>query len=185
MKKLLAIVLSLMLVLSLAACSEAGNGNETNPGNTTGSSKPDDGDTPSGGLEGYPADLNEWTADDIVRYFTEAGVFTNESWVMVMGPKEWAGTAINDYITYMDNTGMVSISIATFDPENEMVDVPAFLDFVRENHTYDESLYLQPVDHMVGNMTFTFEGTMDEEVYNAMLTAYNALLEGLGVTPDF
>lgn len=174
MKKLIAMTLALMLALSLAACGETNNtdGDPDNAGNTV-------------SLEGYPTDINEWTTDDFTKYFTEAGIFTDESKLFVMGPEYWVGTAISNYLEYYDEGEEIHLMICLYDPSDESVDVEAFLDFVRENHTMDETMYLQPVDHLVGNVSFTYNDTLDEETYEAIDAAYNALVEGLGVTPDF
>lgn len=174
MKKIIAMILALMLALSLAACGETNNtdGDPDSAGNTV-------------SLEGYPTDINEWTTDDFVNYFTEAGVFTDSEALYISGTDVWAGTALSGNVFYADSTGLCSINIYLFDEDNPAADVPAFLSYVRENHTFDESLYLQPVDHLVGTVAFTYSPTTDEEIFEAMDAAYNALVEGLGVTPDF
>ena len=199
MKKLFAIALALVMVLALAACSGSNNTPDpTEAPKATGvpqaTEAPEVTDAPevtedpkqSGGLEGYPADPSDWTSEDIIRYFKEAGVFTNEDWIVVQDhPTYYPGFAINECVSYMDMDGLVSIGIFNTDPANGDADVDAFLAGVRETHAFPEDLGSVPMDHMIGDLLFWYSFTADEDVYNAMDAAYNKLVEDLGVTPDF
>lgn len=129
----------------------------------------------------------DWTSTDIVNYFTEAGVFTNEDWVYVQDhPTYYAGTAVHECAGYMDEEGLVMICVFNTDPNNgETLDVDAFLQGVRDTHALPEDLSSLPVDHMVGDLIFFYRFTADETVYNAFDAAYEQLVAALGVTPDF
>lgn len=168
MKKLLVILLALTLVLAMAACGK----DDKTP------------DTPEGGvdLSAYPASFNDWTADDITRYFTEAGVIP-EGEAFHVGPEEYAGTAFHDYIGYSNEIDLTMITIWILDPDHPSV--PELRDYIRENHSFDESYHFIPVDHLVGNVVFWYSTTVDEDAFNAIETAYNDLVAGMGVTPDF
>lgn len=142
------------MVLALAACS--GSNNTPDPTEAPkatdvpqATEAPEVTDAPevtedpkqSGGLEGYPADPSDWTSEDIIRYFKEAGVFTNEDWIVVQDhPTYYPGFAINECVSYMDMDGLVSIGIFNTDPANGDADVDAFLAGVRETHAFPEDL---------------------------------------------
>ena len=57
MKKLTAMLLALMMVISLAACSSEDPGNSSNPGNDPSVNNPDDGQ----GATGKQDDIVLWT----------------------------------------------------------------------------------------------------------------------------
>ncbi len=168
MKKLLALILSLTMVLCLAACGG--------------------GDDKSGEVDmsKYPADINEWTAQNFNDYFTEAGVYTNEDWVNFQDHAQYySGTAIDEAGGYMDDAGMINIAVFIVDPDSIEADGEALLNYVKENKCLTEDFSAMPIDHMVGNALFWYSYTSDEEVYNAFEEAYNNLVEALGVTPEF
>lgn len=172
MKKVLVMVLALMMLFGLAAC-----GNEAK-----------DKTTEAAGIDmsKYPADINEWTSQNFLDYFAEAGVFTKSEWTYIQDHANYyVGTAVNECAGYMDDTGMIMISIFTFDPESTEVDVKAALESIRTNKTLPAELGSIPVDHMAGNVVFWYSMTTDEAAYNAMDAAYNELVKALGVTPDF
>ena len=82
MKKLFALLLAMMMVLALAACSDPGS-NPDPSNNNAGTQE----SAPAGGvdLSAYPAGLNDWTGQNFIDYFTAAGVFAEgpgrESWL--------------------------------------------------------------------------------------------------------
>lgn len=172
MKKVLAMVLALMMVLAMTACNGGGA----------------DKTTEAGGIDmsKYPAKLNEWSGQNFLDYFKEAGVFTNEEWTYVQDHATyWAGTAVDECAGYMDMDGLVMICVFIVDEDSTEADAKAFMDHVRTNKMFPEDLSSIPVDHMVENVIFWYSATVDEAVYNAMDAAYNNLIQAMGVTPDF
>lgn len=169
MKKLLALILSLTMVLCLAACGEDGGAKEVD-------------------MSKYPTDINEWTAQNFNDYFTDAGVYTNADWVYLQDHATyWAGsgTAIDECGGYMDDAGMVNIAVFTIDPNSLEADATELINYLKENKCMPEDLMGFPVDHLVGNVIFWYGTTADEDVYAAFDKAYNDLIAALGVTPDF
>lgn len=135
---------------------------------------------------GYPSDPSAWTSDDLIKYFKDAGVFENEDWLAVQDhPTYYPNMGINECVSYMDNDGLVLISIFNTDPENGDADVEAYLAGVRETHALPADLGSVPVDHMVGDLVFWYSFTADEEVYNKMDAAYNQFITEFGFTPEF
>lgn len=173
MKKLITLMLSLLLVLSLVACS------------TPSDDKKAEGDAAID-MSQYPADPYEWSGEDLVRYFKEAGVFTKEEYIFIQDhPTYYAGTAVNEAVSYMDDDGLIMICIFNTDPANGDADVDAFLAELRESHTMPEDLSSLPMDHMIGDLIFFYSYTADEEVYNAFDAACQQLAKDLGVEMDF
>ena len=198
MKKLLALFLAMMMVLSLAACADSGGGSTGNPSSDPGTqeSAPAGGgesQEPSGGvdLSAYPADLNDWTGQDFIDYFTAAGVFVEgngrETWLQDH-VDYWPGTPVSECAGYWDDDGLILIMIFTFDgslPDTTPEDANAWKGSIRENQMLPEDFGSFPVDHLVGDVAFCYMLTTDDDVYNAMDAAYNDLVSAMGVTPDF
>ncbi len=169
MKKLLALILSLTMVLCLAACGEDGGAKEVD-------------------MSKYPTDINEWTAQNFNDYFTDAGVYTNADWVYIQDHATyWAGsgTPVDECGGYQDDTGMIGIAVFTIDPNSLEADAEAFLQSVKDTKTFPTDYGSFPVDHLVGNVIFWYSATADEDVYAAADKAYNDLIAALGVTPEF
>lgn len=207
MKKVLAILLALMMVLTLASCSSSGGKDSTGGGNNDNSSiggnndnsgkdgENNDNSGKDGGLDidmsKYPATIEEWTGQNFVDYFTEAGVFKNsdglETWMQ--DHEYWTGMPVSECVGCWDDPGMfvVIITILTPDlPDSSQEQYDEWMAGFRENKTCpDEGVYLYP-DHMIGNVIFEYETSiLDEELYGKMSTAYENLVSALGVTPDF
>jgi|GEM_PF-4630820 len=138
-------------------------------------------------LSAYPSDINEWTAEDLMNYYTEAGVFANEDWKFLQEHDPYnVGTPINEVACYMNDDDTVYIAIFTFDEELQEDGIEECLETIRTDHTLEiggEAVF--PIDHMTGNIAYCYSYTSDEDVYNAMDEAYNNLVEGLGITPEF
>ena len=198
MKKLLALFLAVMMVLSLAACADSGGGDTGNPNSDAGTqeSNPAGGGEskePSGGgaLSGYPADLNDWTGQNFIDYFTAAGVFTEgsgrESWLQDHADY-WPETPVSEAVGYWDDDGLILIMILTFDgslPDTTPEAASDMKDYIRGNKMLPEDFGSFPIDHLVGDVAFCYMLTTDDDVYNAMDAAYNDLVTAMGVTPDF
>jgi predicted small secreted protein len=180
MKKFLAIISIMILTCALTAC-----------GSSTGE---DAGITVKDvDISAYPADINEWTAQNIIDYFSEAVEFPKdcETWVQDH-ETYYSGLPINECAGCWDEAGNVTIMFFTFSGDNpdttpEAVESmkQAIIDSPTHTYTEDEDLYLPAFDHMVGNIGFSYNETVDEDVYNAVDSAYNQLIEKMGVTPDF
>ena len=169
MKKLFALALTLIMVLSLAACSTAGNG----------------GKTDGVDMSKYPADINSWTAQNFNDYYTDCGVYTDKQYVYVQEHEGyWTGTAFDEASGYMDDVGATSI-ICILDPDSTEGDASAVAEYIRTNKAFDEDFSSMPVDHLAGNVVFVYGISADEEFYSAMEKATQDLFTALKVTPDF
>lgn len=202
MKKLLALALAMMMVLSLAACGDSGSGNTGNPNSDPGtqestpaggeSQEPSGGDTTGGtDLSAYPADLNDWTGQNFIDYFTAAGVFTEgngrETWLQDH-VDYWPETPVSECAGYWDDDGLILIMIFTFDgslPDTTPEAASEMKNYIKENQALPEDYMGMPIDHLVGDVAFCYMLTTDDDVYNAMDAAYNDLVSAMGVTPDF
>lgn len=202
MKKLLALFLAMMMVLSLAACSDSGSNpsapnsdagtQESTPAGGEESQGPADGDTTGGvDLSAYPADLNDWTGQNFIDYFTAAGVFAEgpgrESWLQDH-VDYWPETPVSECAGYWDDDGLILIMIFTFDgslPDTTPEAASEMKNYIKENQALPEDYMGMPIDHLVGDVAFCYMLTTDDDVYNAMDAAYNDLVSAMGVTPDF
>lgn len=185
MKKLLAILLALMLVLSLAACGGDKDGGDTKDPNETQTNGTDVD------LSKYPADLGTWTAQNLLDYFTEAGVFTEgsdrESWFQDHA-NYWSDTPFNECSGYWDDLGEIQVMFFTFDdtlPDTTPEEVAAMKESIKANKFLPEDYSAMPIDHMVGNVAVSYMLSTNEEFYNKMDAAWNALVKATGATLDF
>ncbi|MCH5317504.1 MAG: hypothetical protein J1E05_05960 [Eubacterium sp.] len=183
MKKVLAIALALIMLFSFAACAQS----NPNGGNET----PNNAQINAVDISKYPADINEWSGQNFIDYFKEAGVFVDE------GDKEtwlqdhamyWPGTPVNECAGFWDDAG--SIFVMLFILKEDLADSTpeAYADMlngIKENKKIDLEMQAMPIDHLLGNVAFCTSLTTDEDTYNAMEAAYNQLVSDLGVTPEF
>ena len=180
MKKYLAILLAVVMTLSFAACGAKG-------------------DKPSGGsqtaapaavdLSAYPADFNEWTVDNIMDYFTKAGLFTKEDWKYIQNeadcvPAETGMSKIGSYMSD-DEEGSQTVFIFWFDPAASEAKVKEQFEFIKANKTFDKAFDMQPVDHVIGNFAVSYTLTLDEDFYAMAEAAYNQLVADMKITPVF
>jgi hypothetical protein len=172
MKKLIAMVLALIMMLSMAACT-AGKTNETTDDQADIFSK-------------YPADINEWTSENFNAYFKDMGVYTDDKWAYVQDHETYyAGTPVDTCSGYMDDTGLYFTAVFIVNPDSTEGDGKAMLEHIRTNKSFPEELNNLPVDHLAGNVAFFYSFSSDEEFYNKFDAAVKQLFEKLGVTPDF
>lgn len=208
MKKTLALLLATVMLFCLAACAtENGDKTSSNPqttsdgaASTAGTSSTDDTASNASQAEvnvdmtKYPSDINEWTAKNFVDYFNEAVNFPKdcETWVQDHATY-WAGQPIYEASGIWNTEGACDVAIMIFvckpdSPDTTPEKVEELKQAVRdaEDHMYvTEELMLGLIDHMVGNVMFTYSQTPNEEVLAEIDAAYNNLVKALGVTPDF
>lgn len=185
MKKVLAIILAAVMAVSFAACSANGGSNEgaqNEPAaNTAAVNKVD--------LSAYPADINEWTVDNLMDYFTKAGCFKNEDWKYVQNEEECepATLGLSKVGSYMsdDEDGNEVVFLFWFDPAASQAKVKEQFEYIKANKTFDEAFDMQPVDHVIGNFGVSYSLSIDDEFYNSMDAAYNQLVTDMGLTPAF
>lgn len=197
MKKLLAILLALALTLALAACGGEGTGNgdptDTPSDNTPSDDTPTDGGSENTGvdLSKYPQDLGSWSAQNLIDYFTEIGLFTEgsdrESWFQDHA-NYWSDTPFNECSGYWDEAGLIQVMFFTFDdtlPDTTPEDVQTEKEYIKANKMLSEDYSSMPIDHMVGNVAVSFTYTTDDDFYNKMEAAWTDLVKATGAKADF
>ena len=202
MKKVLALLLVLAMMLSFAACTETNDGNDKNTGdgtnapvNTGDNGGENKGDGNAAGIEGYPADFNEWTAEDVLNYFVEKVNFPSDTETWVQNHEEyWANYPVWEVSGAWNANGaddfMVMFTVFNPDaPDTTSDEVEAVKQAIKDdpthNYTTDE-IFLGVQDHMIGNVAFSYGlYILDENLYNEMEAAYNELVAAMGLTPDF
>ncbi len=177
MKKLLAIALAVIMVLSMAACGAQSN--EKEPKNNVDLSK-------------YPADLKDWTAADYNNYFIAAGVYSEELGYVQDHATYYDGTPIYEASGAMDDVGDYNVLIFTFDPKSEDEEVATWMETIRSTKAFPTEVSDDmsavagfPMDHMVANAVFSFQYSQSDAVYEAAEKAFQDLMTAMNVTPDF
>ena len=181
MKKVFSLMLALVMVLTLAACGGSGNNNDSSGGN--GSLDID--------MSKYPSAIEDWTGQNFIDYFTEAGACTGgagfETW---MQPHEmyWDNAPVSECVGWWDDEG-TSVIITILKPDladSSQEQYDEWMTGFRENKAFPEDFMGMPVDHMIGNVVFEYETSiLDDGIYEKMNAAYENLASALGVTPDF
>lgn len=85
----------------------------------------------------------------------------------------------------MDDEGLYFTAVWTMNKDDSEGSVSEMLDYIRENHTFDESMNSIQVDHLVDNVIFLYSFSQDEAFFNSFEAAYNKLVTELNLTPDF
>jgi len=207
MKKTLALLLAAVMLFCLAACAtDNSDKTSSNPQTSTDSTASTESiastdDTVSGGqtevsvdMSKYPTDINKWTAQNFVDYFNEAVAFPKdcETWVQDHATY-WANMPIYEASGVWNMNGASDVALMIFvcnpdAPDTTPEKVEELKQAVRdaEDHMYvTDELMLGLIDHMVGNVMFTYSQSPNEEVVKAINAAYDNLVKALGVTPDF
>ncbi len=178
MKKLLALVLAMMMVLSLAACGNSGD-NSTDDGiNEVDLSK-------------YPADIKDWNAQNLLDYFKEAAGLPGD-WEAWYRDETWyASEPVHEEAGIWNDDGSVQLSIYIFDP-NAADTTPEAVEEVLETlrtdstHSYITDVWwIGPASHLASNILFCYEDTTDDTYYNMFEEAYQQLVSAFGLTADF
>lgn len=201
MKKVLVMLLAVVMIFSFTACGKTTEPNSSTgavSGNSVDNAKTgsdDSANSSSLDLSKYPADFNDWTAQNLADYFFEAVDFPSDCEIWVQEHAEYfANMPLYECsgIWNADGADDVCAVFFTFKPDNpdtKPEEVEAIKKIIREdkNHDYTtEDLLLGPQDHMIGNVSFSYGiTTPNEEVYNAIEEAYNDLVQAMGLTPDF
>lgn len=178
MKKLLALVLAMMMVLSLAACGNSG-GNAADAG------------IKEVDLSKYPADLKDWNAQNLLDYFKEAADLPSD-WEEWYRDATWyMSEPIHEDSGIWNDDGSVQLMIYIFDP-NAADTTPEAVEEVLEalrtdsTHSYiTDDWWIGPATHLVGNILFDYESTTDEAYYNMFEAAYQQLISTFELTADF
>lgn len=212
MKKILATLLTAAMLLSVSACgTEGGNAGNSDSGTSApassaptssapeGSSSEDGTQAPeetsggeAGGIEGYPASLDDWTGQQFVDYFKSVGIFNDggdeETWIQ--DHTYWAGLPVSECAGFWDENGFKNVMILIF--KSDVVDSSeeAYnndLATIKDKKLYqpDDWEWGVPIDHLVGNIAFSFSESVDEEFIEEMEKAYTELITKMGATADF
>ena len=182
MKKLLAILLSALLIFSMAACG--------------GSSECDaSADNPINDEESnLPSDINEWTGADFATYFKAQGIlpYPSEDYEPYVGNHgdDWQGTPIQESAVWSfasDDPG--SFFVFTFGKSGDVPDeeVEYWKECIDNTKTmpYEYAVFGE-IDHMVGNIAFISEDlSYNDEIRSACEAAYQQFLKDTGLTPEF
>lgn len=172
MKRFAAIFLCLLTVLSLTACSG---------GDVSADIKKVD-------LSGYPEDFSDWTLENVMQYFTDAGVFAEESWKYVAEPSELGLDNVSRAGSYMSKDDeSVTMLVYSFETADNSSVVAEHLAYVKDNKTMfdDDTWSAEEIDHLFGNFAIHYSLSSDETFKSSCEAAYEQLIADMSVTPEF
>lgn len=184
MKKAVAILMAAVMLLGAAACG--GNGDKGKVENNNGNESKVD-------MSKYPGDIKEWSGQNLIDYFTEAGIFTgtkegDETWLQDH-ETYWPGMPVDECAGYWtgDDSVMVMMLVLKDDlTDSSKEQYDEWISTIKDTKKLPGELNTIVVDHLVGNVAFSYSTTiLDEDAYNAMEKAYQDLVEALKVTPEF
>ncbi len=168
------------MVMSMAACGTSGGTSAAASGGSDGQNANSDI------LSQYPADLQEWTAENFNDYFKAIGLYSNEDYIYVQDHATYyTGTCIDECGGYMDDEGLYFTGVFIVDENSTEGDGAALLSYVKENKTLDEEFGNMPVDHMCGHLLVLDSYSTDDEFYESFESAFKALVEATGGELDF
>lgn len=180
MKKLITLLLALTMVLCLVACGSSNDAKADDTAENTGID-----------MSKYPADINEWSGQNFNDYFTEAGIFHENNAETWLQDHEiyWPGTPVDECAGWWTDDGSAMVMICILKEshaDSSAEDYSVWKSAIVETKALPGEYSAFAVDHLVGNVTFSYSSfIMDDDVYEAMDAAYLQLVEALGVTPDF
>lgn len=143
-------------------------------------------------LSKYPEHLHDWSAQQLLDYFLEAGVFlqsyqSKDHALIICSCVQdhescYLGIPINECASCCTPDSDYFAGIYTVMKDDSEGSVEEFLDYIREHHETPRGM---PVDHLADNVIFFYRFSQDQDFKDAMEVAYNRLITELGVTPDF
>ena len=188
MKKTLISILILAMISCFAACSaEAPEKSASSSAESAASLSQPSG---SAGV----IDPSDWSGQDYIDYFTEAGLFTDregyETWIQ-SHEDYWPGTPVRECAGWWDLAGdEVCVLIVLLDPELEDISEEEYEEWmteIREERELPGSYaMLGTVDHLAGNTAFCYtDTTLDEESLEKVEEAFAGFFRDAGITPEF
>lgn len=180
MKKILAVILALGMVLGLAACGEGSGKGDASGGGDTDMSK-------------YPAKLEEWTGQNFLDYFTDAGIFydkENEAETWLQNHAEyWPETPVKECAGWWTDDGMAMVMIFVMGSDEADTSEEQLAEW-RESMKNTKGLPGEfaasgvTVDDLSGNVAISYGGVLDEQLYSNVEAAWKGLLEKLGAASE-
>ncbi len=177
LQRLTVVCMAVVLTLGLAACGAKG-GDSKKEGSKIDMSK-------------YPSKIEEWSGQNVNDYFKEAGVFYDgnggEIWLQDHATY-WSGMPVKECAGWWTEDGSMAmifvLSGSEADTSEEQLN--EWIEAIKA----DKKLPLEgemtiAIDHLVGNLAFSYSTVLDEDAYNAMDAAYKNLVEALGAKEEF
>ena len=132
----------------------------------------------------YPADLGAWTTSNLQDYLKDCEILGNEDFMLIEMSAELEQMSANAGFIYIDAAGFtVNDTIISFDPNNEAG--AAMLDTIREQHAIVVGEASVPMDALLGNFSFSYSNSLDNDHIGAIVQAIKDLGSHYGVAPDF
>ena len=177
MKKLVALFLAVIMVVSLAACSvDLTKGKDEKDQEENGTGEVD--------MSKFPADLEDWSDEDMNNYFIAKGIYENQDWVYVQPKDMWVDTPVAGASGYQatDNSMTAVITVLRITDEGAEEMIKEITESDPHTSTILNGLAL---DAMVGPFAFCYSFSLSEDVKTAMKEGITDLAEAMNVTPAF
>ena len=189
LNRVLVLALACILALSLAACTNTPAATEapkTEPAKTEApATEPAKTDAPvDEKWSAYPAAFTDWTTGDLQTYLKACEIQNNEDFMTVEMSAELEQMSASAGYIYIDAAGFtVNDTVIGFDPNTEAG--AAMLETIRANKAIVVGETSVPVDALLGNFTFNYSTSLDENHVAAIVQAIKDLGDHYGIAPDF
>jgi hypothetical protein len=168
-KKVFAILMVVVMMLGVVGCGSNGN----NPGKN-------DGDTNKPAKE-----FSQWNDEDIMQYFKDEKVFTNDDLCSIQ-KGENAAENVTSSVCYMDNvTSDEYVEIIYFDPNTTSDKVKEGFEEVKTTKVLSMDEGQMVFNTLVGNFAIFYSSSLDEQFIADFEAAYDKLLKTYSLTPEF
>lgn len=164
MKKWFAMLMVVIMVFAMTGCyAQPTGGNQENK---------------------RPANLAEWSDQDINDYFVEKGVYKNADWISIQSKEFWQNTPVAGASVYQatDNSGEAIITVLRITDEG----AEDMLKEIINSETHSSSVIPGlSFDTVVGPFAFCYSFSASEAVREAMKAAIADLAAEMKVTPGY
>lgn len=177
MKKLMAILMALTFVFSLAGCGGGGSGA--------------DSIVP---VDSVTVDVNNPDGQAVIDYFKAAGLFNEDGGMEIWSQNHeeyWPETPVKECVGWWhpEDETKPYMMILLFDDslaDSSKEDYDEWLNYIRENKALTEEYTALRIDHLVGNIAFAYsELTLDDEDLAKIEAAYEQFIEDTGANTEF
>lgn len=185
MKKIISVFLAAAMLICMSACSLTSKSENSTSGDKATQAAESEGQFKAADMSKYPAELSDWTPENMNEYFTEIGVYTNKDYVYIQDEATYySDMAVRNATGYMDDDGNYYLSIFYLDPSKSGAD--ALIEQCKKDHaiTLGDD-YTIDIDHMVGDYAFSYQLSIDDEFVKTMDAAVEQFAKDTGAEMVF
>lgn len=169
MKKTIAFLLMLVMILTMAGCSIGGTSSD-------------------GSNVDLPSDFSTWTDAEMISYMKAEGVFTHDDWIDIQVESDEAPVGITRLISYIDDYGDADIMIVWLKTDSPTARTEEIFNEIKTTHNYimtEAGNVPCPFNALFGRFAILYSFSLDDSLVEKMEAALDKLTSEYGVTPDF